>query len=188
MAYSRFEPFSSVDIPDDQWADNVAAWRAARDRFDPVAAAQPQVDSGKLSGDRTAALRVAEMPHAAWQMARAEQLAARNAGTTSAAPKPAPAIDPSRTPVFQTGPDGKLHPIPGWRTTGPFDVGTWAHNIHWAGVGHDISKIVREAIKWSPPFLLETGPAAIGAAALDAFGTGQDTLDDINEKSRDGGR
>ena len=50
-------------------------------------------------------------------------------------------IDPSKTPVFQTGPDGKLHPIPGWHTTGPFDFGTWSHNIHWGGVAKDLGEI-----------------------------------------------
>jgi hypothetical protein len=52
-----------------------------------------------------------------------------------------PAIDSSKTPVFQTGPDGKLHPIPGWHTTGPFDFGTWSHNIHWGGVAKDLGEI-----------------------------------------------
>jgi hypothetical protein len=52
-----------------------------------------------------------------------------------------PPIDPSRTPVYQTGPDGKLHPIPGWHTTGPFDFGAWAHNIHWGGVAKDLGEI-----------------------------------------------
>jgi len=32
MAYSRFEPFSSVDIPDDEWEANAAQWRRAQDR------------------------------------------------------------------------------------------------------------------------------------------------------------
>jgi hypothetical protein len=43
--------------------------------------------------------------------------------------------------VFQTGPDGKLHPIPGWHTTGPFAFGEWSHNINWGGVGKDLTKI-----------------------------------------------
>jgi hypothetical protein len=54
-------------------------------------------------------------------------------------------IDPSKTPVFQTGPDGKLHPIPGWHTTGPFDFGTWSHNIHWGGVAKDLADIAAGA-------------------------------------------
>jgi hypothetical protein len=56
-------------------------------------------------------------------------------------PAPPSQIDPSKTPVFQTGPDGKLHPIPGWHTTGPFDFGTWSHNIHWGGVAKDLGEI-----------------------------------------------
>jgi hypothetical protein len=43
--------------------------------------------------------------------------------------------------VFQTGPDGKLHPIPGWHTTGPFDFGAWSHNINWRGVAKDLGEI-----------------------------------------------
>jgi hypothetical protein len=43
--------------------------------------------------------------------------------------------------VFQTGPDGKLHPIPGWHTTGPFDFKAWSHNIDWGGVAEDLGKI-----------------------------------------------
>jgi hypothetical protein len=58
-----------------------------------------------------------------------------------AQPNQQPPIDPSRTPVFQTGPDGKLHPIPGWHTTGPFDFGAWSHNIHWGGVAKDLTNI-----------------------------------------------
>jgi len=56
-------------------------------------------------------------------------------------PGRSPQIDPSQTSVFQPGPDGKLHPIPGWRTTGPFDFKTWSHNIDWPGVGHDFHDI-----------------------------------------------
>jgi hypothetical protein len=56
-------------------------------------------------------------------------------------PGRSPQTDPSQTSVFQPGPDGKLHPIPGWRTTGPFDFKTWSHNIDWPGVGHDFHDI-----------------------------------------------
>jgi hypothetical protein len=44
--------------------------------------------------------------------------------------------------VFQTGPDGKLHPIPGWHTTGPFAFREWSHNIHWGGVAKDLGEII----------------------------------------------
>lgn len=43
--------------------------------------------------------------------------------------------------MFQTGPDGKLHPVPGWHTTGPFDFGAWSHNVDWGGVAKDLTKI-----------------------------------------------
>ncbi len=59
----------------------------------------------------------------------------------TAPPSQHPAIDPSKTPVFQAGPDGKLHPISGWHTTGPFDVGAWSHNINWDGVAKDLGEI-----------------------------------------------
>ena len=48
-------------------------------------------------------------------------------------------IDPHQTDVFRSGPDGKLHPIPGWRTTGPFDHQAWSYNIDWGGVGDDLA-------------------------------------------------
>lgn len=62
-------------------------------------------------------------------------------GAQPAPPSQRPALDPSKTPVFQTGPDGRLHPIPGWHTTGPFDFETWSHNIHWGGVTKDLGEI-----------------------------------------------
>lgn len=57
------------------------------------------------------------------------------------APSRSPQIDPSRTDVFERGPDGKLHPILGWRTTGPFDFDAWSDNIDWRGVGRDLAEI-----------------------------------------------
>lgn len=63
------------------------------------------------------------------------------AGTPAGPPSQQPPIDPAKTPVFQTGPDGKLHPIQGWHTTGPFDFGAWSHNIHWGGVAKDLGEI-----------------------------------------------
>ena len=75
---------------------------------------------------------------------------------------PQPPIDPSKTSVFQTGPDGKLHPIPGWHTTGPFDFGTWSHNIHWGGVAKDLDEIVAGI----PAFFSGVGAGADLLAAL----------------------
>lgn len=63
------------------------------------------------------------------------------AGAQPSRPSRQPPIDPSKTPVFQTGPDGKLHPVPGWHTTGPFDFGPWSHNIHWGGVAKNLGEI-----------------------------------------------
>lgn len=55
-------------------------------------------------------------------------------------------IDPSRTNVFQTGPDGKLPPGPGWQTTGPFDFGKWAKKFDWVGVAGDLTDITAGAL------------------------------------------
>jgi len=54
--------------------------------------------------------------------------------------------DPSRTDVFQRGPDGKLRPVPGWRTTDPFDFDVWSRNIDWPGVGSDLANIALGAL------------------------------------------
>jgi hypothetical protein len=117
MAYSRFEPFSSVDIPDDEWNANVAAWRRAQDRFEPVAAERPRLDPGFPlgSGDPTLALRSAEMPHQAWQIARAQQLA----GSTAAPPhrlpltgRPGPAAIVANTLNTIAGSPNSSGPLP----------------------------------------------------------------------------
>jgi hypothetical protein len=50
-------------------------------------------------------------------------------------------LDPSRTEVFQRGPDGKLRAIPGWRTTGPFEFGEWSHMFDWGGVAGDLTDL-----------------------------------------------
>lgn len=55
-------------------------------------------------------------------------------------------LDPSRTDVFQRGPDGKLHPVPGWRTTGPFDFGDWSRMFDWGGVAGDLTDITTGAL------------------------------------------
>jgi hypothetical protein len=55
-------------------------------------------------------------------------------------------IDPSKTDVFRTGPDGKLHPIPGWRTTGPTDFKKWSPRFDWDGVGEDLTDITTSAL------------------------------------------
>jgi hypothetical protein len=92
---------------------------------------------------------------------QAVPLALRSAtGPTSTAP---PRIDPSQTDVFQRGPDGKLQPIPGWHTTGPFDFDTWSHDINWGGVGRDLSEIANGALAFTdlgvtaPEFLTSLG-------------------------------
>lgn len=55
-------------------------------------------------------------------------------------------LDPSSADVFQTGPDGKLHPVAGWRTTGPFDFADWSKMFDWGGVGDDLADIASGAL------------------------------------------
>lgn len=56
------------------------------------------------------------------------------------------ALDSARPVVFQRGADGKLYPKLGWRTTGPFEFGTWSHNIDWQGVVRDLGAIASRSI------------------------------------------
>jgi hypothetical protein len=92
-------------------------------------------------------------------------LSTRPAMQAAAQANRAPPIDPSTTDVFQRGPDGKLHPIPDWRTTGPFDVGTWAHNIDWGGALSDLGNIG----SWAAT-ILSGGEALAAPGALKALG------------------
>jgi hypothetical protein len=83
------------------------------------------------------------------------------------APAPGRQINPYRTDVFQPGADGKLHPIPGWHTTGPRDFGAWSHNIDWNGVGDDLNSIASNAL------LALEDPGALAALGLEGpFGRG----------------
>lgn len=60
---------------------------------------------------------------------------------------------------------GKLHPIPGWRTTGPFDFGVWSRNIDWDGVGRDL-----ENLGTAVATLMTSGaPAALEALGVDGI-------------------
>jgi hypothetical protein len=73
-------------------------------------------------------------------------------------PAPPAGPDPYRTDVFPRGADGKLHPAPGWHTTGPFDFDAWSHNIDWDGVREDLDDIARGALG-----LMGDGPPIAGA-------------------------
>ncbi|HEX3731194.1 MAG TPA: hypothetical protein VHV47_15385, partial [Opitutaceae bacterium] len=78
-------PFSSVDIPDDDWNRAVAQWRAAQGAYDPVANRPlDDVDAGAAfdpaSLQASAQLASARMPHDQWQKARMMQLATRDKG------------------------------------------------------------------------------------------------------------
>lgn len=78
---------------------------------------------------------------AAYQNQAAKPASVGPAAQQPGQPRRASRPDPTRTEVFQRGADGKLHPIPGWHTTGPLDFGTWSKNFDWAGVGRDLAEI-----------------------------------------------
>jgi hypothetical protein len=96
------------------------------------------------------------------------------AGAISVAQPRSGPIDPSQTNVFVKGPDGQLHPIPGWKTTGPFDFATWAKNIDWGGVGRDLATIAAGAVAGggTPRLMSRLGAAGVTAEGL----TGADRL------------
>jgi len=73
--------------------------------------------------------------------------------------------DPTRVDVFQQGADGKLHPIPGWHTTGPFDFETWSHEIDAKGAASDLGHIAEGVADVE-------GASAAGEVFLDALGPG----------------
>ncbi|MDO8799774.1 hypothetical protein [Phenylobacterium sp.] len=77
---------------------------------------------------------------------RANQLIASNRPLLAAAPQKRRPLDSQRTDVFQPGPDGKLHPVPGWTTTGAFDFGRWTRNINLPGVARDLALIAASSI------------------------------------------
>ena len=117
-----------------------AEWQRRRTMELAAVAPQPEVAAPRLSD---------QMPPEVWQRVRTADVSGAPGRT---APPEAPSaasrapIDPARTPVFERGPDGKLQPVAGWHTTGPFDVGAWAHNIDWLGVVRDLGDIAVGAI------------------------------------------
>ena len=110
-------------------------------------------------------------------------------------PTPSRPIDPNTTNVFQTGPDGKLHPFPGWHTTGPYDFEAWAHNVDWWGVTRDLGKILAGAVASVAPNLAPgaTGLGVVGdgaatgkiaGAAAGSAGLGLGGLDDVSPRQK----
>lgn len=88
-------------------------------------------------------------------------------------------IDPARTEVFRRGPDGKLHPVEGWHTTGPLEFGKWAHNINWGGVlrdGLDTTAKVAGSLIAGP-----IGGWEKAAILANLYLAGRDTQDDLQE-------
>lgn len=87
-----------------------------------------------------------------------------------------PIAPPTPREVFQRGADGKLHPVAGYRITGPFDFGAWAHNIDWGGVVRDIGKIGAGGLAGVAPGItagaMGWGVSGAGATAVDIAGAG----------------
>lgn len=105
------------------------------------------------------------------------QIAANNAALAGA-PQRRP--DSQRTNVFQRGADGKLHPIPGWTTTGPFDFGRWTRNINVPGVVRDLGLIAAGSIgggglQGLTSLRGATGAAGAGLTAADGATLGAGT-------------
>ena len=172
---SRSQPFATTDVPNEAWDEAAAEWRKSRERYDGVAPGMDEFPSGPDLGfddDVSEVLRRANISHLDWQNLRARQLAGSTpddavvSGSDGAnhlqggddgdvisprnrvQSKPGPIVDPDRVNVFRRGADGKLHPIQGWHTTGPFDFGTWAHDVNWGGVLHDLGEITTDAGLW----------------------------------------
>lgn len=90
-----------------------------------------------------------------------------------------PAVDSQRTEVFRRGPDGKLHPIPGWTTTGPFDFKTWARNVDWPNTARDLAAIAAGVTGWLVPGAWD-GFAKAGIAG-NLYNSGNETLEELEE-------
>lgn len=134
------QPFSVPDPLADAWDDMVRRNDLLQMQNDPlgIRSSQPLQASGATGGG--GGLR---------------QVANEN-------PAPARPIDPATTDVFPRGPDGRLHPLPGWHTTGPLDVGKWVHNVNWGGVADDFSDIGIGMTGWFlPPALGWRDKAAV---------------------------
>lgn len=84
--------------------------------------------------------------------------------------QPAARPDPRRTEVFKPGADGKLHPVEGWTTTGPFDVEQWLDNIDWLGVGRDLARITAGSFAGmgAPGLASQMGATGVTGAGISA--------------------
>ena len=114
----------------------------------------------------------------------------------TAAPRP----DPRTTEVFQPGPDGKLHPVEGWTTTGPFEFGTWARNVGWPKAARDMAGVVGGALGGGvapgrPSYSGVAGVAGRGASTTDraglaagVYGAGDDVLSAVEKSGPARGR
>jgi hypothetical protein len=114
----------------------------------------------------------------------------------SSAPRRGQAIDPSKEEVFRPGPDGKLHPVDGWTTTGPFDLGRWTHNVDWTGVARDLGTIAAGAMSGAglPGLLSRRATAGVigeGLTSADkltlgagAYSAADKTLQDVAPKQK----
>jgi hypothetical protein len=133
----RGEPFSVPDPLAKAWDAAARLNRQLQAKNDPLAGIESRARPPSVAPGLDAELFRAE---------GVERLAGGSGNDHSATGPSVPRqIDPSRTDVFRRGPDGKLHPITGWHTTGPFAFGEWAHNIDWGGVLRDVVSIAAGA-------------------------------------------
>lgn len=81
--------------------------------------------------------------------------------------------DPYRTEVFKPGADGKLHPVEGWTTTGPFDFPRWAANIDWPRSARSAAGLVADVLASGGTFgraSRASTPGVVGGGATRADG------------------
>lgn len=92
--------------------------------------------------------------------------------------------DPRRTEVFQRGPDGKLHPVEGWHTTGPFAFGEWAKNVDWGGIAHDLGDLGFDVATWLLPTKSKFEKAGILLGLRETADDTYHELDDLDRRGR----
>lgn len=88
--------------------------------------------------------------------------------------KPRP--DPYRTEVFKPGADGKLHPVEGWTTTGPFDFSRWAANIDWPRGARSTAGLVADVLAAGGAFGRSSRASTAGVVGAGATKADRATL------------
>ncbi|MBS0364089.1 MAG: hypothetical protein JSR98_22165 [Proteobacteria bacterium] len=173
--------------PDSVSGSPDAAWRSTVDKFmgspSGIAVAQQSAadsspvsatPSGNSGGSPNAGILGALFP---WAVPKPGGRSLKSAMVTPGGMSVG--LDPSKVHVFQRGPDGKLHPTPGWRTTGPFEFGNWAQAFDGSGISHDLGHIADDVSKVifakaaGENFLEALGPNVKWAVDRAIFGAGQ---------------